>query len=64
MLTRTLGRSGIKVSAIGFGCWAIGGPFTARGKPAGWGEVDDAESIAAIHRAIELGITFFETADV
>jgi len=63
MSTRVLGRSGIKVSAIGFGCWAIGGPFTMDGKPDGWGEVDDRESAAAIHRAIERGITFFDTAD-
>jgi aryl-alcohol dehydrogenase-like predicted oxidoreductase len=63
MDTRVLGRSGIKVSAIGFGCWAIGGPFTMGGKPDGWGEVDDRESVAAIHRALEEGITFFDTAD-
>jgi len=61
---RTLGRSGIKVSDIGFGCWAIGGPFTLGGRPDGWGEVDDAESTAAVSRALELGITFFDTADV
>lgn len=61
---RLLGRSGIEVSEIGFGAWAIGGPFTAQGKPAGWGEVDDDESIAAVHRALELGVTFFDTADV
>lgn len=61
MLTRTLGRSGIEVSAIGMGCWAIGGPFTKDGKPVGWGEVDDEESIRAIHRALDLGITLFDT---
>jgi aryl-alcohol dehydrogenase-like predicted oxidoreductase len=62
---QVLGRSGIEVSPIGFGCWAIGGPFTGGdGKPAGWGEVDDAESRAAIDRALELGVTFFDTADV
>ncbi|MGW3350200.1 aldo/keto reductase [Nonomuraea rubra] len=64
MTVRQLGRSGIQVSAIGFGAWAIGGPFTSGGKPAGWGEVDDHESIAAVRRALELGITFFDTADV
>ncbi len=63
-MSRTLGRSGIKVSDIGFGCWAIGGPFTLGGRPDGWGEVDDAESTAAVSRALELGITFFGTADV
>jgi aryl-alcohol dehydrogenase-like predicted oxidoreductase len=63
--TRTLGRSGVAVSAIGLGCWAIGGPFSAPdGKPLGWGEVDDAESVRAIERALELGATFFDTADV
>ena len=61
---RVLGRSGIEVSPVGFGCWAIGGPFSVDGKPAGWGEVDDAESLAAIDRALELGVTLFDTADV
>ena len=63
-IVRMLGQSGIEVSDIGFGAWAIGGPIVARGKPAGWGDVDDEESIAAVHRALELGITFFDTADV
>lgn len=54
-----------KVSALGFGCWAIGGPFSdTEGKPLGWGEVADEESIAALRRAMELGVTFFDTADV
>ena len=61
MFTRTLGRSGIEVSAIGLGCWAIGGPFTKDGRPVGWGDVDDDESIRAIHRALDLGITLFDT---
>ncbi|MFI6318671.1 aldo/keto reductase [Nonomuraea sp. NPDC050556] len=61
---RTLGRSGIEVSEIGFGAWAIGGPFSAGGQPVGWGAVDDDESVAAIHRALDLGVTFFDTADV
>lgn len=60
--TRTLGRSGIEVSALGLGCWAIGGPWTFNGGPAGWSEVDDAESLRAIHRALELGANFFDTA--
>ena len=61
-LTRTLGRSGIEVSAIGMGCWAVGGPWTFTGSPAGWSGVDDAESLRAINRALELGATFFDTA--
>lgn len=63
-LTRALGRSELSVSALGLGCWAIGGEWTFDGKPAGWGNVDDAESLHAIQRALELGITFFDTADV
>jgi aryl-alcohol dehydrogenase-like predicted oxidoreductase len=63
-MRRVLARSGIEVSAIGFGCWAIGGPVTIGGRPGGWGVVDDDESVAALRRALELGVTFFDTADV
>jgi aryl-alcohol dehydrogenase-like predicted oxidoreductase len=52
---RELGRTGWKVSTISFGAWAIGGA---------WGDVDDAESIAALHRAVDLGVNLFDTADV
>ncbi len=62
--TRKLGRSGIEVSALGMGCWAIGGPFFEKGTPLGWGKVDDNESIRAVHRAMELGVNFFDTANV
>ena len=61
---RTLGRSGISVSPIGFGAWAIGGPAYRDGNPIGWGEVDDDESVAAIHAALEAGITFIDTANI
>ena len=62
---RTLGRSGIEVSALGFGCWAIGGEWQAAdGQPLGWGKVDDEESVRAVRRALDLGVTFFDTADV
>ncbi|MEV6111672.1 aldo/keto reductase [Streptomyces sp. NPDC052109] len=65
MTKRTLGRSGIEVSALGFGCWAIGGEWqSADGQPLGWGKVDDEESVRAVHRALDLGVTFFDTADV
>ena len=62
--TRKLGRSGIEVSALGMGCWAIGGPFFEKGTPLCCGEVDDDVSIRAIHRALDLGVNFFDTANV
>jgi aryl-alcohol dehydrogenase-like predicted oxidoreductase len=52
---RELGRTGWNVSAISFGAWAIGGT---------WGTVDDSESLASLHRAVDLGVNFFDTADV
>lgn len=64
MFKRVLGRSGIEVSALGMGCWAIGGPFWNNGQPVGWGQVDDSESIHSIQRALDLGVTFFDTAAV
>ena len=64
VMTRRLGRSGVQVSAMGLGCWAIGGVFWRGETPVGWGEVDDDESVRAIHRALDLGVTFFDTADV
>jgi aryl-alcohol dehydrogenase-like predicted oxidoreductase len=61
-MKRVLGRSNIEVSAVGMGCWAIGGPWNFTGDPAGWSNVNDAESIKAIHKALELGVNFFDTA--
>lgn len=61
-MKRTLGHSGIEVNALGLGCWAIGGPWQFQGGPGGWGEVDDVESIRAIHTALDHGINFFDTA--
>jgi Predicted oxidoreductases (related to aryl-alcohol dehydrogenases) len=52
---RELGRTGWKVSEISFGAWAIGGS---------WGEVEDTDSLAALNRALDLGVNFFDTADV
>jgi aryl-alcohol dehydrogenase-like predicted oxidoreductase len=62
LLTRRLGAN--EIPAIGMGCWAIGGPFWFGTQPLGWGEVDDKESVAAIHKALDLGITFFDTANI
>lgn len=55
MKYRTLGRTGWKISEISFGSWAIGGA---------WGQVDDKESLAALHAALDGGVNFFDTADV
>ena len=63
-MKRKLGRSGIEVSAMGMGCWAIGGPFWSGETPQGWGEVDDEESIRAVHAALDNGVNFFDTANV
>jgi aryl-alcohol dehydrogenase-like predicted oxidoreductase len=63
-MRRNLGRSGIEVRALGMGCWAIGGPFWSGETPLGWGEVDDEESVRAIHAALDLGVKFFDTANV
>jgi aryl-alcohol dehydrogenase-like predicted oxidoreductase len=59
---RRLGRSDLKVGPLGLGCWAMGGPWTYLGSPGGWGEIDDDESVRAIATAIDLGVTFFDTA--
>ncbi|HSE21698.1 MAG TPA: aldo/keto reductase [Pyrinomonadaceae bacterium] len=55
MILRELGRTGWKVSGVSFGSWAIGGS---------WGDVNDDESLKALHRAVDLGVNFFDTADV
>ncbi|MFX0137833.1 MAG: aldo/keto reductase, partial [Candidatus Hodarchaeota archaeon] len=65
MNQRILGKTGIKVNPLGLGCWAIGGPLShEEGTEAGYGIVDDNESIKAINRAIDFGVNFFDTADV
>jgi len=62
-MTRQLGRSGIEVSDIGIGTWAIGGEFHSGAQPLGWGDVDDEESIRAIRRALDLGVTLLDTSN-
>jgi aryl-alcohol dehydrogenase-like predicted oxidoreductase len=54
MECRRLGRAGWKISAVSFGSWGIGGT---------WGQVDVAESMAALQKAVDLGVNFFDTAD-
>ena len=63
-MRRALDRSGIEASALGMGCWAIGGLFWAGETPLGWGEVNDEESVRAIHAALDRGVNFFDTANV
>ena len=53
MRYRTFGKTGWKVSEIGFGVWAIGG---------GWGPQEESESVAALNRALDLGCNFIDTA--
>ena len=60
--TRSLGSQGRQLAAVGVGTWALGGPYTFDGRDAGWGEVDDAESIRALHAAIDAGVTLIDTA--
>ncbi len=55
MQYRRLGKTGFDVSAVGFGAWAIG---------ADWGEVTEDDAMAALHAAVDAGVTFFDTADV
>lgn len=59
--TRKIGE--IEVSAMGLGCWAIGGQFLLDGKADGYGNVEDSESIRAVRQAYDLGVTFYDTAD-
>ncbi|EFL89721.1 aldo/keto reductase [Ahrensia sp. R2A130] len=54
--------AGHEVPRIGMGCWAIGGPFSMNGSPAGWGETDDAESKATIEASWDAGVRVFDTA--
>ena len=56
---RTLGSSGPELSTVGFGSWAVGGPWKF-----GWGPVDDGESVAAIRYAVEQGVNWVDTAAV
>jgi aryl-alcohol dehydrogenase-like predicted oxidoreductase len=58
--TRRLGNSDLNITPVGFGAWAIGGT----GYDFAWGKQDDADSIAAIHRSLELGVNWIDTAPV
>lgn len=60
---RLLGRTGVKISEIGFGAWGIGGGFNVGGRRTGYGDADDKASLLALQRAFELGVNFVDTAD-
>ena len=60
---RLLGRTGLKITEIGFGAWGIGGGFNIAGRGIGYGTTDDAISLAALQRAFELGVNFVDTSD-
>lgn len=62
MIYRRLGS--LSVSALGFGTWQLGGPTTFGSTQIGWGEIDEAEGKRALQRALEVGINFFDTADL
>jgi myo-inositol catabolism protein IolS len=64
MKQRIFGKTGWRVSRIGVGCWQFGGAIMLDGRPDGWTGIRDEESIATIQRAVELGINFFDTADM
>lgn len=64
IIRRKLGRSGIEVSAMGLGCWAIGGNIFLQGMPLGWSTVDDKESLKALKCGLDMGVNFIDTADV
>ena len=59
LTTKQLGKSDLFITSIGFGSWAVGGPWAH-----GWSAQDDGDSISAIHRALELGINWIDTAAV
>ena len=64
MVNRAFGKTGWRVSQVGLGCWQFGGAIMLDGKPDGWSGITDEESSATIKRAVELGINFFDTADM
>ena len=61
MKYRSLGKSGLRVSEIGFGCWGIGG---THGESVAYGETNDSESLRALRKAYDLGVNFFDTAEL
>lgn len=66
MRYRQIGRTGIKVSEIGFGCWTMGGPnwSTSNGQPIGWADVNDDEVLAGVKAGVDAGVNHWDNADI
>ena len=66
MRYRTVGRTGIKVSEIGFGCWTMGGPnwSTTTGQPIGWADVNQEEVLRGVKAGLDAGVNHWDNADV
>ena len=64
MQYRRFGNTDLMVSEIGFGAWAIGGGAMIGNTAIGWGDADDNESELAVRRSLDMGINFFDTADI
>ena len=61
---RKMGKTGVEVSEISFGCWTMGGPNWNKGAPVGWGDVNEDEVAAAIKVGLDAGVNHFDNADV
>ena len=59
-----LGRTGISINRLGLGSWAIGGPCVDGDSQMGWGDVDDGQSVRAIHAALDMGVNYIDTANI
>ena len=66
MRYRDIGKTGVKISEIGFGCWTMGGPAfsSANGAPIGWADVDETEVLAGIKAGLDAGVNHWDNADV
>lgn len=63
-MKKVLGKTGIEISAMGMGCWAIGGQAWENGVPIGWGEVNDEDSIRGLECGLEMGVNFLDTSNM
>ena len=63
MVTRKLGNTGIEVTEVGLGCWALGGASFRGGQPTGWSGTNIAQSLETVHKAWDMGVRLYDTAD-